>query len=81
MTEEEHCERYLAAQLACQKLADDLYQDPHVQARYPNGIHSMFALAALVQVTPISVLARAMEAKLEYLRTFQRISLPGYTAE
>ena len=29
MTEQEHDERYLAAQLACQKLADDLYQDPH----------------------------------------------------
>ena len=32
-----------------------------------------------MQAAPISVPPRAMEAKLEYLRTFQRISLPGHS--
>ena len=33
-----------------------------------------------MQAAPIPVPARAMEAKLEYLRTFQRISLPRHSA-
>ena len=37
----------------------------------------MFALDVLVHVAPISVLARVMEAKIEYLRTFQRILPPA----
>ena len=34
-----------------------------------------------MQTAPISVLARAKEAKIEYLRTFQRISLPRHSAQ
>ena len=37
-------ERYLASQLACQKLAHELYTDPQVQAKYPNGVDYMFKL-------------------------------------
>ena len=35
MNEDELYDRYLAAQLACQKLAHHLYTDPQVQAKYP----------------------------------------------
>ena len=79
-TEEEHYERFWAAQLACHDLAHDLqvYRYPRVQARYPNGVDYMFELHALGQAAPISVLARAMEAKLEFLRKL--ISHPEHTA-
>ena len=41
---------------------------------------SLFYLrtGCFMQAASIAVLARAMEIKLEYLRTFQRISLPGH---
>ena len=58
-------------QLACQRLANELYLDPEVQARYPNGVESMFKLDAFMQTAPISVGAGAMQSKLEFLLAFQ----------
>ena len=88
MAEDELFERYLTAQSACQKLAHVLYTDPQVQAKYPNGVDSMFTLDAKIHAAPISVRARAMEAKLEILRTVplqhisntELISYPEHTA-
>ena len=37
------------------------YQDPQVQARYPNGLHSIVALDALVQEALITMLAPAIK--------------------
>ena len=50
MAGDELFERYLTAQKACQKLANEFYSDPEVQARYQNGVESMFTLDALCRL-------------------------------
>ena len=40
-----------------------------------------FPVDAVMQAAPMSVLARAMEAKVEYRQNFQRISLPRHFAQ